>query len=119
MVLRDAQLKVFGEALRRQFVRRAAAHLAQHLPKAAAMPAPELRAFVERNTAALEKRGFVAENDLVKLLSVLVVWGEDLFEKKAWAKSLASGGAGATLRANRVFERAVRELRKGKKTEAA
>lgn len=111
LLIRDAQLAVLGQGLARQFRRRAADHLARHFPEAKAMPDEERLAFVERNVAALQARGFAASNDLVKLLGVLLLFGEDLFEKQAWARALAGGDAGPTLKANRIHDRALAELR--------
>ncbi len=108
LVIRKAQLHALGLERRRDFARRAGAHLCSGFAKCAAMAPAELRAFVDEGIAKASRYGIETERDICKFLNLLVVFGPVFDTELSWARKTLAAKEDASLRLNRLYERALR-----------
>jgi hypothetical protein len=93
LIIRDAQMAVLDEHMRRSFEERAVAHLSRIRP--AAVPPEQVRPVVWAGIARAAGYGIRVERDLVLYLELLVRVGADfdLREEHAWARRLLQSPA--------------------------
>ena len=108
LMIRKAQMHTLGLARRKDFARRAGAHLCASFAECAAMPAEELRKFVEEGMASASRYGIESEQEVCKFLNLQVVSGPGFDTELAWARKTLATQDGASLRLNRLYARGIR-----------
>ncbi|HEY3442957.1 MAG TPA: hypothetical protein VGK29_19510 [Paludibaculum sp.] len=108
LMIRKAQMYTLGLESRRDFARRAAAHLCASIAECAAMPADDLRKFVDDGIARAERYGIESEQEVCKFLNLQVVFGPGFDTELAWARKTLASKDGASLRLNRLYARGIR-----------
>ena len=93
LTIRDAQMAVLEEHMRRSFEERAVAHLSRVRPSA--VQAEQVRAVVWAGIARAAGYGIRVERDLILYLELMVRLGADfdLREEHAWARRLLQSPA--------------------------
>jgi hypothetical protein len=93
LTIRDAQMAVFDETMRRSFEDRAVAYLSRIRPSA--VPPEGVRPLVWAGIARADGYGMRVERDLIRYLELMVRLGPDfdLREENAWVRGLLGSRA--------------------------
>lgn len=108
LMIRKAQMHTLGLERRKDFARRAAAHLGASFAECAAMPPEELRTFVENGMAQAARYGIESEQEVCKFLNLQAVFGPGFDTELVWARKTLAAKDGASLRLNRLYARGIR-----------
>jgi hypothetical protein len=118
LTIRNQQLSVFAEALRREFRARLAKHAERFFPEpCAALGKAGVAEVCEEAIGRAGTYGITAERDVAKFLSLMLIFGRRFDEDASlpWAgATLRQDGIGPTLRINRLYLAALAAAQDGR-----